>query len=342
MDAQTYLLSGVKKFYNDRPAVDIESLSIRESSITGLVGPNGSGKSTLLNMLAFIDSPSEGTILFKGEKAEPFSDAARFRVSLLPQEPYLLKRSVFDNISFGLKLRKVNSTRFSEQVDEALCLVGLSPAEFSNRPWYQLSGGEAQRVALAARLVLRPEVLILDEPTANVDADSAGRIMECALKASREWGTTLIISSHDFKWLHGICGSILQMFKGKVVGNGMENILFGPWIPGKSGAYHEKILADGQRVKVPKPPSPDSAAVIPQEVILFDFHQPAPRPDAHFLKGVISQLSLEPSAQTVLISIRAGDQTFAIRIPAGKAREKDLFPGQFLYITYPLSSVTWY
>jgi tungstate transport system ATP-binding protein len=342
MNAPAYRITGVKKFYNSRPAVDIENLSIPQSSITGLVGPNGSGKSTLLNMLAFIDRPSEGIILFKGQKAEPYSDTVRFRVSLLAQEPYLLKRSVYENIAYGLKLRGGDSSRYSKQVNEALSLVGLSSREFSNRPWYGLSGGEAQRVALAARLVLKPEVLILDEPTASVDADSAGRIMDCALMASKEWGTTLIIASHDWKWLHEICGKVLQMFKGKIIGSGMEGILFGPWIPGKSGEYHEKAMADGQIVKVPKPPSPEASAVIPQNLIVLDLHPPALKPGEHFLKGFIAQLSLEPSAQTVMISIRAGGQTFTLRIPQEKMREPALFPGQIVYITYPLSAVTWY
>lgn len=342
MNMPIYHLTGVKRFYNSHPSVNIENLSILQSSITGLVGPNGSGKSTLLNLLAFIDKPSEGTILFKGQKAEPHSDTVRFRVSLLAQEPYLLKRSVYENIAYGLKLRGGNPSRYPEQVNESLALVGLSPGEFSSRPWYGLSGGEAQRVALAARLVLKPEVLILDEPTASVDAESAGRIMDCALMASKEWGTTLIIASHDWKWLHEICGTVLQMFKGKIIGNGMEGILSGPWIRDKSGQYHEKALADGQIVKVPEPPSPEAAAVIPQNLIVLDLHPPAVKPDEHFLKGVIMQLSLEPSAQTVMISIRAGGQTFTLRIPQEKTREAALFPGLIVYITYPLSAVTWY
>lgn len=342
MNVPVYHIAGVKKFYNNHPAVDIENLSIPQSSITGLVGPNGSGKSTLLNMLAFIDRPSEGTILFKGQKAEPYSDTVRFRVSLLAQEPYLLKRSVHENIAYGLKLRGVDSSHYPKQVNEALDLVGLSHQEFSNRPWYGLSGGEAQRVALAARLVLKPEVLILDEPTASVDFDSAGRIMDCALTASKEWGTTLIIASHDWKWLHEICGTVLQMFRGKIIGNGMEGILFGPWIREKSGRYYQKALADGQIVKVPEPPFPEAAAVIPQNLIALDLNPPVLKPDEHFFKGVIAQLSLEPSAQTVMISIRAGGQAFTLRIPQGKTRGAALFPGQIVYITYPLSAVAWY
>lgn len=342
MNTPIYHLSGVKRFYNSHPAVNIENLSIPQSSITGLVGPNGSGKSTLLNMLAFIDKPSEGTILFKGQKAEPHSDTVRFRVSLLAQEPYLLKRSVYENIAYGLKLRGSDSSQYPKKVNEALDLVGLSSREFSNRPWHQLSGGEAQRVALAARLVLKPEVLILDEPTASVDADSAQRIMDCALMASKEWGTTLIIASHDWKWLHEICGNVLRMFRGKIIGNGMEGIIFGPWTLGKPGPYCEKVLTDGQILRVPEPPFPDAAAVIPQNLIVLDLHHPAVKPDEHSLKGVIAQLSLEPSAQTVMISIRAGGQTFTLRISREKTRGAALFPGQNVFITYTLSSVTWY
>jgi tungstate transport system ATP-binding protein len=342
MHTPVYHLSGIKKFYNRHQAVDIDELSIHAGSITGLIGPNGSGKSTLLNLLAFVDSPSNGTILFNGRKAEPFSEAVRFRVSLLAQEPYLLKRSVFDNIAYGLKLRKVDPSLYPKQVNESLALVGLSYSEFSGRPWYRLSGGEAQRIALAARLVLKPEVLILDEPTASVDADSAGRIMDCALMASKEWGTTLIIASHDWKWIHEICGTVFQMFKGKIIGNGMEGIISGPWVRDKSVQYHKKTLADGQIVKVPEPPSPEAAAVIPHNLIELDLHPPAVKPGEHFLKGVIAQLSLEPSAQTVMISIRAGGQTFTLRIPQDIMRGADLFPGQIVYITYPLSAVTWY
>jgi len=341
MHTPVYHLSGIKKFYNRHPAVDIKELSLHAGSITGLVGPNGSGKSTLLNLLAFVDSPSNGTILFNGRKAEPFSEAVRFRVSLLAQEPYLLKRSVFDNIAYGLKLRRGDSSRYPKQVNESLALVGLSPSEFSGRPWYRLSGGEAQRVALAARLVLKPEVLILDEPTASVDADSARQIMTCALTASREWGTTLVIASHDWKWLHEICGNVLQMFKGKIIGNGMENILFGPWNQGPNG-FWEKALEDGQRIRVSTPPSPSSAAIIPQSFITLSSHAPALKQDEHVLKGVIAQLSLEPAISAVMVSIRAGSQIFTLQIPQEKARETALFPGQKMYISYPLSAVTWY
>ncbi|MBU1053939.1 MAG: energy-coupling factor ABC transporter ATP-binding protein [Proteobacteria bacterium] len=342
MQTPAYQLSNIKKYYNRHPAVDIKELTLVAGSITGVVGPNGSGKSTLLSMLAFVNSPSEGTILYKGQKAHPFSEAVRFRVSLLPQEPFLLKRTVFENIVYGLKLRGFNKSQYLKKVNDALMLVGLSPVGFSGRKWYQLSGGEAHRVALAARLALKPEVLILDEPTAGVDAASAQQIMDSAFMASKEWGTTLIIAGHDWKWLHEICDNVIQMFKGKIVGKGLENIIFGPWNQVSTGLY-EKLLDDGQRILVKgDSPLPTCAAIIPHTNIAISSKPPGRKPAEHLLKGVLFQLSFEPGINAVMAFIRAGGQAFTLRIPLDKAKENNYYPGQSIYITYPISSVVWY
>ena len=187
-----YRIRRLIRRYNGQTALGVDDLALAPATITGLIGPNGSGKSTLLGLLAFVDRPSEGEILYQGRPAEPFSPEIRFQVTLLTQEPYLLKRSVFDNIAYGLRLRK-ETDHLRRRVFAAMEQVGLSPEAFSRRRWYELSGGEAQRVALAARLVLCPRVLLLDEPTASVDADSALRIKRAALAARERWGTTLVI-----------------------------------------------------------------------------------------------------------------------------------------------------
>lgn len=342
MQTPAYQLSGIKKYYNRRQVADIRELTLSAGSITGFVGPNGCGKSTLLNMLAFVDSPSEGTILYKGQKAHPFSEAVRFRVSLLPQEPCLLKRSVFENIAYGLKLRGFNKSQYLKKVNDALMLVGLSPDNFSNRLWYQLSGGEVHRVALAARLILKPEVLILDEPTAGVDVVSAQQIMDSALMASKEWGTTLVIAGHDWKWLHEICDNVIQMLNGKIIGKSLENILYGPWNQVSTGLW-EKVLNDGQRILVKgDSPLPSSAAIIPQRFIKISANPPVQKPAEHLLQGVLVSLSLEPAANAVMVSVRIGGQKFTLQLPLDKAKESNFFPGQNIYITYPISSVVWY
>lgn len=199
-----YRISLLKHYYQNRLVLDIEEMTIDRSAIIGLVGANGSGKSTLLRLLAFIEKPCFGTILFKGRPLLPFSDEVRFNVSLLPQMPYLLKRSVFDNIIYGLKLRGVSKQDCRDRAYRALSDVGLD-VSFAQRQWYQLSGGEAQRVALAARLVLKPEVLLMDEPTASVDAHSSRLIQDAAVRANHEQKTTLVIASHDRAWLNEVC-----------------------------------------------------------------------------------------------------------------------------------------
>ncbi|MBI5591984.1 MAG: ABC transporter ATP-binding protein [Deltaproteobacteria bacterium] len=339
--ADIYQLFNVKKYHKRQLAVDIESLTISPASITGLIGPNGSGKSSLLRLLAFVDGPSEGRILFNGRKAAPFDASVRFHVSLLPQEPYLLKRSVFDNIAYGLVLRGVNQSRHTEAVTDALSLVGLSAEEFAGRSWYQLSGGEAQRVALAARLVLKPNVLLLDEPTASVDAASAQQIKASALKACREWGTTLIVASHDWQWVHEICHSVIPMFNGRVMENGTGNILFGPWRSGSEGCW-ERPIEDGQTIRVSEPPSTAAVAVIPQDSIFLSLDKPLLKPHEHFLQGVLTLLALDPSTGSIQVTLRIADLSFSLQIPTSYAQKMLLFPGQKVYITYPVSAVVWY
>jgi tungstate transport system ATP-binding protein len=96
--------------------------------------------------------------------------------------------------------------------------LGLDPDTFARRQWDELSGGEAQRVALAARLVLNPRVLLLDEPTASVDARSSELIRSASLRARNDWGTTLVIASHDREWLYDVCDEVLHLFKGVPAG----------------------------------------------------------------------------------------------------------------------------
>ncbi|WP_027366997.1 energy-coupling factor ABC transporter ATP-binding protein [Desulfocurvibacter africanus] len=203
---------GLSFRYPGRPAVTLPGLRVAAGDILGLAGPNGTGKSTLLRILAFLYPPSEGELRFDGRSVTSEAQRARLRrqVTLLPQEPRLLSRSVWHNVTYGLRVRG-DKQNMDERAAEALDMVGLEPSRFLSRSWRQLSGGEAQRVALAARLVLRPRALILDEPTASLDAASAERIRQAALTARQERGTTLIIASHDLRWLDTVSDHVLRM-----------------------------------------------------------------------------------------------------------------------------------
>jgi tungstate transport system ATP-binding protein len=214
MNKPLYHLENLTQVYGDRTVLEVDRLDIEIRTITGLMGPNGSGKSTLMRILAFLEKPATGQVTFQGQPLSQVALELRRQVTMLSQEPYLLKRSVQANVSYGLKLRGISDTR--QQVNRALEKVGLDPTRFSQRSWRELSGGEAQRVALAARLILKPKVLLLDEPTASVDRESSDLILQAALDARNQWGTTLIIISHQLTWLRQIADRILSMDYGRL------------------------------------------------------------------------------------------------------------------------------
>ena len=337
MSPPIYEISYLKHIYAEKTVLEIEHLAVPPASIVGLIGPNGSGKSTLLKLLGLIESPTQGNIFFNGRPVEPFSDEARFLITLLPQEPFLMKRSVFRNVSYGLKLRG-NGGDIVRRVDEALALVGLAGKDFARRPWYALSGGEAQRVALAGRLALKPKVLLLDEPTASVDAASAQLIKEASLRARQELGTTLIVASHDWQWLYEICDEILHLFKGRIFGSGRETIIFGPWqepAPGRWG----KILADRQTLVVPPPPDPQAAAVI--EGLTVSEKRPASGGEEMVLRGTVSRLSLEKKTGRIFATILAGDLPFTVRLTPEQNQAHSIFPGKMIYVCYRPDRIKW-
>ena len=128
------------------------------------------------------------------------------KITFLPQSPYLLKRSVLENVCYGLKIR--NEKNVNEKAVNVLKSLELPVEKFGKRKWYELSGGEAQRVALASRLVLNPEVLILDEPISNIDKDSSLMIKDVISKIRKTLQTTIVITSHDLLWLNDVADEI--------------------------------------------------------------------------------------------------------------------------------------
>jgi len=331
-----YDIRSLKHTYNNRPVLDIDHLSIKKSSIIGLVGPNGSGKSTLLRILGLIENPTEGSIRFNGYQVEPFSSKARFLVTLLPQESFLMKRSVYNNVSYGLKLRD-NINDIPSRVKESLNIVGLSYEKYAQRPWYALSGGEMQRVALASRLILKPQVLLLDEPTANVDAHSELLIKETSLSVRKTSGTTLVIASHDMQWLYEICDKVLHLFQGKIYESGQETFVYGPWQQMDDGKWG-KELSDGQVLYVTKPPRKDAIAVIkvlPITKNIVDAGEKAP--DLH---GTISRLSLEKNSGQIFMTILVGDFRLTMKLPF-QQNYSDVFPGKKISIRYRLDLLNW-
>lgn len=191
-----YRLEQVEKLYQGRSVLSVNRLELCHGEIFGLVGPSGAGKSTLLRLLNFLETPSSGSITFEGQRLGPSSSIPlplKRKVTTVFQRPVMLDRSVLDNVAFGLKIRGMPEWR--ERTQQALLQVGLSHlAESRTR---NLSGGETQRVALARALVLEPEVLLLDEPTANLDPYNVGLIEDIVTSSHAKNGLTVLIVTHN-------------------------------------------------------------------------------------------------------------------------------------------------
>ncbi len=334
-------ISDLTKRYGDRTILDIPELGFKKGAIYGLQGPNGAGKTTLLNILALLEYPNSGSVLYKSKPvqySETYLQRVRKEVVLVDQLPLLFTTTVFKNLEFGLKIRGIEKEERKRRIFKGLDMVGMG--DFVHAPAHQLSGGETQRVALAARLVLKPEILLLDEPTANVDAASAQQIKEAALMARREWNTTLIIASHDRGWLYDVCDQVLHLFKGRLFGSAKENILFGPWRPYKDDLW-EKKLPDGQHIRVSEPPEPDAVAIVEPTSIAGASDTNSADADANILQGMVSRLALEKTNAEIVVTILIGNLPFTSKLPQQQIQQENLYPGQKVTLRYSPNSVKW-
>ena len=337
-----YRIRDVEHFYGDRQVLAIDDVSMLSATITGLIGPNGSGKSTLLKLLSFLEKPTYGTILFQGKQTTLFSETVRSRITLLTQEPYLMRRSVFDNVAYGLKIRR-DTRDLRGRVGEALNLVGLEPENFIARKWTALSGGEAQRVALAARLILKPEVLLLDEPTASVDVHSARLIKNASLRARDEWGATLLVATHDWQWLYETCDTVLHMLHGRLFESGIGCEIHGPWRTGQKDLL-QKELEDGQMIVAPRPVDGKEVAVLdPSRMkISLPSRDPLLTWNMNTLHGFLTRLFLEKSGDKVQVAIKVAELDVTIRMDREKVEALKLFPGKEVNLSYDPQDIIWF
>ena len=201
MSTNLYEAHNLVQRYNGREALNVPHLVIGQGETVFLTGPNGCGKSTLLRLLAFLERPAAGVLHYAG------AAEGRKEATLLLQDPYLLHMSVYNNVVLGLKFRnqcKDHEAGLEQVFENCMKAAGFDePWNFADRGPRELSGGERQRVALASRLALRPRVLLLDEPTANVDAASA-RALALAIQTCKADGITVVCATHDPALLRAI------------------------------------------------------------------------------------------------------------------------------------------
>lgn len=199
--------------YGGRRVVSIDSLSLFPGELVAVLGPNGAGKSTLLRLLNFLEPSSRGEIRWSGLPVKfPPPLELRREITTVFQDPLLLNTSVRENLGYGLRLRRAFARG---RIEAALDRFDLR--EVAEAPARRLSGGEAQRVALARALLLEPKLLLLDEPTANLDPHSAGRLEAIIREVRAERSTAIVLVSHDLFQARRLADRAGLMLTGRLV-----------------------------------------------------------------------------------------------------------------------------
>ncbi len=215
--SDVYQLNDVRFFYRHTQVIEVDQLTIPSHVSTVVLGDNGAGKTTLLSLLGFVLRPAAGEILFKGQKVSKKTCLSlRRRIAALHQRPYLFKGTVLDNAALALKLRGVASSIAKDRAMQGLEQVGL--ARLAQRSASTLSGGEAQRVALARCLVTRPEVLLLDEPFSHLDRSSA-KLIHNAIRDFIGNNGTVVFTTHDDSLWPDLADHVVLLNQGRVVDN---------------------------------------------------------------------------------------------------------------------------
>ncbi|MBI2183643.1 MAG: phosphate ABC transporter ATP-binding protein [Thaumarchaeota archaeon] len=233
-------VDGVSKSFSEKEALRRVSFSVEEGEVFSLIGPSGSGKTTLLRLIDLIIHPDDGHIFFDNvdtEGGDKHRRVLRRRMGMVFQYPALFDLTVFDNVAMGLRIRGYPAGEVLEKVQEVLSLVGLSG--LARRRANTLSGGEAQRVSLARALVTEPKMLLLDEPTANLDPRNVSIMERIVEQINRESKVTVILATHNLLQAKRLANRVGFLWEGELVEAGECEQMFRNPKDGRTAAYIE-------------------------------------------------------------------------------------------------------
>ena len=214
-------LRDIRHRYGARTVLAIPRLSVGRGETLGIIGPSGAGKSTLLRLLQGLERPSEGAIHVDGAPmTHPVPLGLARRITTVFQRPLMLDRTVRDNVLFGLQVRGRRDREKAGPLLERLGLAHLAGAQAR-----RLSGGEIQRVALARAMAIEPEVLLLDEPAANLDPANVARV-EAFIRDAQARGTTIVLVTHNTHEARRLAHRTMLLIEGAVVEIGATEALF--------------------------------------------------------------------------------------------------------------------
>ncbi|MBV9836586.1 MAG: TOBE-like domain-containing protein [Solirubrobacterales bacterium] len=212
----------VSKRFGDFSALDDVTLEVPEGSLTALLGPSGSGKSTLLRVIAGLETPDQGVVRIAGQDVTAARPQDRGIGFVFQHYAAFAHMTVFDNVAFGLRIRKRERAEIGARVQELLALVGLT--KWGEQRPHQLSGGQRQRMALARALAVEPRVLLLDEPFGALDANVRAELRVWLRRLHDEQGVTTVLVTHDQEEAMEVSDRIAVMNEGRIeqVGSPLE------------------------------------------------------------------------------------------------------------------------
>jgi len=319
------------------PVLAIDRLEVRAHEVCAIVGPNGAGKTTLLGVLALLDPPTRGEVRFFGEAVRPGGGAPlamRRRVSLVAQDPYLFETSVLRNVAYGLRRRGVRGREARSRAVQALEAVGLAP--LAHRGVRGLSGGERKRIALARALALAPDVLLLDEPAAHVDARNAAILEGLVRRIVAEHRTTVVFATHDLGQAYRLEARVVALHDGRAVESAPENV-FAARLEGE-GVVKRAHVAAGVAFDVVTEATGEAHVVVDaREVILS--RAPLESSARNVVRGRV--VAAELSRGCVRVSLDAGVELIAL-VTEGSYRKLGLALGDEVTAAFKATAVRVY
>ena len=330
-----YELHNLRKIYDGRPILDLENLSLEKGKVLGLLGPNGAGKTTLLQILGFLLNPSSGDLRFENKSVD-FAGASlmalRRRVVLVQQQPILFTSTVSKNVEFPLKIRNISKQRRNRVVEELLDLVGMGA--FRAATAHKLSGGETQRVAMARALACSPEVILLDEPTANVDVENQITIERIIQEINRSKGISVIFTTHNMVQASRLADETIFLFEGKVARSIYENIFSGRIETGEKGSKY-CVIQNGLRLLVKSEKSGTNRISIDPSAVQISPSGSGASEENTF-KGKLIQLTDEQRRVRALVDVGI---PLSVLIPKEVFRRQPLGMGEEVRVTCPVESI---
>ncbi|MEE9146610.1 MAG: ATP-binding cassette domain-containing protein [Candidatus Tectomicrobia bacterium] len=317
--------------------LELTSLDIRSGRVYAVVGANGAGKTTLFKVLTLLIQPQHGRVLWHGQDlmrtASVTPQTLRQQVVLVSQQPLLFRTSVFHNVAYGLKVRGVSRSDITRRVEAVLHQVQM--ADYAQRPAWHLSGGEIQRVALARALVLQPEVLLLDEPTANLDSHSRAMVEELIHELRQQRQHTLLFTTHDMSQAYRLSDEVIALQQGRGMAQPLENILRGTLVQD----HGETCFTTGRLVVVLPGHYQEVSciAIAPEDILLSPL--PLASSARNRFAGQIVEMSTRGTQLNVVVDI---GERLHVRITHQSYETLGLKVGEPIHVTFKASAVRVY